>query len=125
MIYTLRRYHENEKRNEEKCLASFIGAEFTMNFMPSIYRERATTAVDKALEGETQEGAEGYLPDLRHYRLLMRQWNLLQLWLCAALLIIFMADQIYSSKNPNTGEGITSYAWYLPGKEQRRGEMNI
>ena len=74
MIYTLRRYHENEKRNEEKCLASFIGAEFTMNFMPSIYRERATTAVDKALEGETQEGAEGYLPDLRHYRLLMRMW---------------------------------------------------
>lgn len=45
--------------------------------------------------------------------------------LCTALLIIFMADQIYSSKNPNTGEGITSYAWYLPGKEQRRGEMNI
>lgn len=43
-------------------LASFIGEEFTMNFMPSIYRERATTAVDKALEGETQEGAEGYLP---------------------------------------------------------------
>lgn len=90
MIYTLRRYHENEKRNEENAwqivkkhyilllavcmLASFIGEEFTMNFMPSIYRERATTAVDKALEGETQEGAEGYLPDLRHYRLLMRMW---------------------------------------------------
>ena len=90
MIYTLRRYHENEKRNEENAwqivkkhyilllavcmLASFIGAEFTINFMPSIYRERATTAVDKALEGETQEGAEGYLPDLRHYRLLMRMW---------------------------------------------------
>lgn len=90
MIYTLRRYHENEKRNEEKCLADceealysafgsvYAGilyrAEFTMNFMPSIYRERATTAVDKALEGETQEGAEGYLPDLRHYRLLMRMW---------------------------------------------------
>lgn len=37
-------------------LASFVGAEFNMNFMPNIYRERATAAVDKALEGETQEG---------------------------------------------------------------------
>lgn len=44
---------------------------------------------------------------------------------CAALLIIFAADQIYSSKNPNTGEGITDYAYYLPDKGQQRGEINI
>ena len=44
---------------------------------------------------------------------------------CAALLIIFAADQIYSSENPNTGEGITDYAYYLPDKEQQRGEINI
>lgn len=45
--------------------------------------------------------------------------------LCAALLIIFVADEIYSAKNPNAGEGITSYAWYLPGEKQQRGEMKV
>ena len=45
--------------------------------------------------------------------------------ICAVLLIIFAADQIYSSKNPNTGKGITDYAYYLPDKGQQRGEINI
>lgn len=29
--------------------------------------------------------------------------------LCAVLLIVFAGDQMYSSKNPNTGDGITNY----------------
>ena len=66
MIYTLRRYHENEKRNEEKCLAdceealySAFGSVYAgILYRGGVYHEfhakhlqREGTAVDKALEG--------------------------------------------------------------------------
>ena len=41
-----------------------------------------------------------------HFRRLKME---MRMPLCIGLLILFITDSIYSSKNPNEGEGITSY----------------
>lgn len=41
--------------------------------------------------------------------------------ICAALLVVYCGDQMYSSKHPNTGKGITDYSTELPPQSNNVG----